>query len=85
METLTPDERERVVDNALKIQSVQNSLEHVGEDKLSDRNEITACLKSIDRKLRAALGYVRRLRPDGKPSRRNRWKAQPARSDSPEW
>jgi len=76
METLTLDERERVVDSALKIQSVQNSLAQVGEDKLSDRREIAACLKSVDQNLRAALGYVRRLRPDGKADRRRKRNAK---------
>ena len=77
METLTLDERERVVDSALKIQSVQNSLSHVSADKLSDRVKITACLKSVDQNLRAALGYVRRLRPEGKAERRKNHTAQP--------
>jgi hypothetical protein len=64
MEILTLDERERIVDSALKIQSVRDSLKLVGENKVPSMKEIAACLKSVDQSLRAALGYVRRLRPD---------------------
>ena len=70
METLTLDERERIVDSALKIQSVRNSLELVGETKIPCFREIAACLKSVDHNLRAALGYMRRLKPDTASERR---------------
>jgi hypothetical protein len=70
MEALTLDERERIVDSALKIQSVRNSLSFVGENKIPGLREIAACLKSVDHNLRSALGYVRRLRPDGKSPER---------------
>ena len=78
METLTLDERERIVDSALKIQSVRNSLDLVGENKIPSFREIAACLKSVDHNLRAALGYVRRLRPDTTADPR---KAEPATPD----
>lgn len=71
MDTLTLDERERIIDSSLKVQSVQNSLKHVGENKIPGMKEITACLKGVDRSLRAALGYVRNLRPESKTERRN--------------
>lgn len=64
METLTLDERERIVDSALKIQSVRNSLKRVGRDKIPSMKEIADCLKIVDKHLRAALGYVRQLRPE---------------------
>ena len=64
METLTLDERERIVDSALKIQSVRDSLKLVGRNKISAMKEIAACLGSVDRHLRAALGYVRQIRPN---------------------
>jgi hypothetical protein len=58
MESLTLDERERLVDSALKIQSVQESLIKVGEHKISGMHEISECLHSIDKHLRTALGYL---------------------------
>jgi len=64
METLTLDERERIVDSALKIQSVRRSLSQVGENKIPSGREIANCLKTVDHNLRAALGYVRHPRPD---------------------
>jgi hypothetical protein len=64
MATLTLDERERIVDSALKIQSVRNSLKRVGKNKIPSMTEITDCLKNVDKSLRAALGYVRGLGPD---------------------
>lgn len=70
MEALTLDERERIVDSALKIQSVRSSLELVGQHKIPAIDEIRACLKSVDHNLRAALGYIRGLRPDGTAGRR---------------
>ena len=80
MEALTLDERERIVDSALKIQSVRSSLELIAQHKLPGFTEIHACLKSVDHNLRAALGYVSGLRPDGSSSRRNR---DPEISDPP--
>lgn len=58
METLTLDERERLVDSALKIQSVQDSLRQVGRNKVPFMNEIGDCLAVADRHLRTALGYL---------------------------
>jgi hypothetical protein len=66
METLTLDERERIVDSALKIQSVRDSLKMVGKNKIPSMKEVAACLKCIDKNLREALGYVRRLRPESR-------------------
>ncbi len=71
MEALTLDERERIVDSALKIQSVRSSLELVGQHKIPAIEEIRACLKSVDHNLRAALGYIRSLKPEGTNSRRD--------------
>ena len=78
MEALTLDERERIVDSALKIQSVRSSLELVGQHKIPAIEEIRACLKSVDHNLRAALGYIRALRPDGTNGRRSRKENLPA-------
>jgi hypothetical protein len=64
MEALTLDERERIIDSALKIQSVRHSLDFVGENKIPGLRDMAACLKCVDHNLRAALGYVRHLRPD---------------------
>ena len=58
MESLTLDERERLVDSALKIQSVRDSLTKVGPHKISGMPEITECLHSVDKHLRTALGYI---------------------------
>ena len=71
MEALTLDERERIVDSALKIQSVRSSLEQVGQHKIPAIEEIRACLKSVDHNLRAALGYIRALKPEGTNNGRN--------------
>jgi hypothetical protein len=64
MEILTLDERERIADSALKIQSVRSSLNLVGKNKIPSMKEIADCLKTVDRTLRAVLGYGGRLRPD---------------------
>ena len=64
METLTLDERERIVDSALKIQSVRDSLKLVGRNKIPGMKEIALCLRSVDRRLRTALGYISQKRPD---------------------
>ena len=58
MESLTLDERERLVDSALKIQSVRDSLTRISRHKIAAIQEITECLRSVDRHLRTALGYV---------------------------
>jgi len=58
METLTLDERERIIDSTLKIQSVQNSLRQVRRNKIPSIDEIAECLTSADKHLRAALGYI---------------------------
>ncbi len=58
MQTLTLVERERITDSVLKIQSVRNSLDLVGEDKIPSIGEIEACLDNADHTLRAALGYA---------------------------
>jgi hypothetical protein len=57
MESLTLDERERLVDSALKIQSVRDSLTKVEPQKISAMHEISECLHSVDKHLRTALGY----------------------------
>jgi hypothetical protein len=63
MNTLTSSERERIADSVLKIQSVRNSLDQVGEEKIPDKAEIESCLESADLNLRTALGYA----PSGTP------------------
>ena len=60
---LTLDERERIVDSALKIQSVRNSLDSVPATKITGMAEMLACLKKVDQSLREALGYIGRLKP----------------------
>ncbi len=55
---LTLAERERITDSVLKIQSVRNSLEHVGDEKIPAREEIENCLESADNSLRTALGRI---------------------------
>ena len=58
MQELTLVERERITDSMLKIQSVRNSLESVGDEKVPAMEEIETCLESADQSLRAALGYA---------------------------
>ncbi len=70
MTTLTLDERERIVDSALKIQSVRNSLDVVPDAKIPALREMLTCLKNVDRGLREALGYVRKLKPSSSKSER---------------
>jgi hypothetical protein len=67
MTPLTLDERERIVDSALKIQSVRNSLNTMPPAKIPAMRKMLACLKNVDRSLREALGYVRRLKPRSRP------------------
>jgi hypothetical protein len=58
MQTLTLVERERITDSVLKIQSVRQSLDLVGDDKVPGMEEIECCLENADQNLRAALGYA---------------------------
>jgi hypothetical protein len=58
MEFLTPEERERLIDISLKIQSVRESLTKVARHKISGMKEISECLLSADRQVRTALGYM---------------------------
>jgi hypothetical protein len=60
---LTLEDRERIADSALKIQSVKRSLDRVDEKKLPLREELIECLKKIDNSLRTALGYGPQSRP----------------------
>ena len=61
MNTLTLDERERIADSALMIQSVRKSLKLVAAHKVPSMRELLACLKSVDENLRASLGYFRNV------------------------
>ena len=63
MDKLTLDERERIVDSALKIQSVRDSLKAVPADKVPSLREMMECLTNVDENLRETLGYFRRI-PD---------------------
>ena len=58
MTTLTLDERERITDSVLKIQSVRQSLDLVEEGKIPSKEEIEACLENADHSLRIVLGYA---------------------------
>jgi hypothetical protein len=57
MNILTPDERERIVDCSLAIQSVRDSLNRIADEKLPPLKEMRECLKMADESLRDALGY----------------------------
>lgn len=70
MTPLTLDERERIVDSALKIQSVRNSLDTLPAARIPAMSEVLACLRDVDKSLREALGYVRRLKPGANKSER---------------
>jgi len=52
---LTQAEIERISDNRLKIQSVAESLNHLGPKKIPDFAEIQQCLNSADKSLSRAL------------------------------
>lgn len=54
---LTPVERERITDSMLKIQSARTTLGAVDDAKISDAENIDACLESADHNLKIALGY----------------------------
>jgi hypothetical protein len=48
-------EREAITDSVLKIESIQSSLEQVEGGKIPEVEEIQACLKLTDRRLRSVL------------------------------
>jgi hypothetical protein len=52
---LTRAERERIVDNRMKIRSVANSLQHINPEKIEDYQAIQECLEDADRNLGGAL------------------------------
>lgn len=52
---LTRQERERITDSRLKLQSVANTLKHVSPDKVPDFDEIEDCLKDAEKSLGGAL------------------------------
>jgi hypothetical protein len=56
---LTETERERITDSVLKIQSIRASMDHVEKSRLPKKDEIQACLESVDMNFREALGYRR--------------------------
>ena len=68
MTTLTLDERERITDSVLKIQSVRQSLDLVEEGKIPSKDEIEACLENADHSLRIVLGYAQSPSPAPKGS-----------------
>jgi len=53
--TLTRQERERIIDNRMRIQSVADSLTHIDPAKIQDFQAIRECLKSAERNLTGAL------------------------------
>lgn len=55
MPSLTPVEREAITDSVLKIQSIQASLDQVGDEKIPDLNAIHGCLSSAHHTLQDAL------------------------------
>jgi hypothetical protein len=48
-------DREVITDSMLKIQSIQASLDQLGETVLLDREEIHSCLQTADNSFRVAL------------------------------
>lgn len=58
MTNLTIDERERIVDITLKLQSVRNSLQAVAAGKIPTSREMMECLRNVDENLRRMLGYT---------------------------
>jgi hypothetical protein len=52
---LTKAERERIVDNRMKIQSVANSLAHIDPAKIDELESIQDCLEDADQNLKDAL------------------------------
>ena len=61
---LTETERERITDSVLKIQSVRASLDQVEKSKIDQREEIEACLDTVDQRFRQALGYLQKKSPN---------------------
>ena len=55
MPSLTPLEREAIIDSVLKIQSIQASLRQVDEGKIPNAGEIHECLSDAHHKLRGVL------------------------------
>jgi hypothetical protein len=52
---LTHEEKERIADNRMKIQSVAHSLTHIDPNKINDFEAIEECLEDAERNLAAAL------------------------------
>jgi hypothetical protein len=63
---LTRQERERLIDNRLKIQSVANSLTHIDPTKIQDFHAIQHCLQEADECFAGAL------RSSGTPTERQK-------------
>ena len=55
---LTRAERERIIDNRMKIQSVAKSLSHVDPQKIEDYEAIRQCLEDAEKNLAGALESV---------------------------
>ncbi|MDP9169423.1 MAG: hypothetical protein M3N54_02290 [Acidobacteriota bacterium] len=53
---LTRQERERINDSRLKIQSITNTLNEVRPDKIPEYADIQDCLQNAEHSLTAALG-----------------------------
>jgi hypothetical protein len=52
---LTRMEREAINDSVLKIQSIESSLSHVDDSKVSVLGEIQECLRNAHQQLRGVL------------------------------
>ena len=63
--SLTKLEREAITDSMLKIQSIRDSLNEVGESKIPKVDEIECCLDNADHQLKIALGYAQAEAPSG--------------------
>ena len=53
--TLTREEKERLTDSRLKLQSIANSLKGVDPKKVPDYEDIEECLEDADKSLRGVL------------------------------
>ena len=53
--SLTRAERERILDNRMKIQSVARSLSHIHPSKIEDFEAIQECLEDAEKNLTGAL------------------------------
>lgn len=53
--TLTREDRERINDSRLKIQSVANTLNEMSPDKIPDYRDIQDCLENAEDSLKQAL------------------------------